>query len=300
MAKEIRVGLIGAGFIGQMHSLSLGDIRRVRREPVICPSLMAVCERNPTLAGMMVDRYGWQEIVSDWHAIITRSDVDLLINAGPNLLHAEPSIAAAQSGKHVFCEKPLARSGDEAFSIFKEVESTRVKHMCAFMYRFVPALGVAQTKKVLSLVDNLKRRNLAVVCISHNLHDVLEVSDRCVVLKNGQKVAELTTKDSSFQRRRREMVFDGCGTSDSRILAPVFCVPFHPILKRLIAGSGALKFHHTTFRNYGNRFRECCQKGLRSNTSDIQVAQVRSTKSAIVVFRHVRLCFSPIPRRLDQ
>jgi predicted dehydrogenase len=144
MAKDIRVGLIGAGFIGQMHSLSLGDIRRVRRGPVICPSLIAVCERNPTLAGMMVDRYGWQEIVSEWPAIISRSDVDLLINAGPNLLHAEPSIAAAQSGKHVFCEKPLARSADEAFSIFKEVESTRVKHMCAFMYRFVPALRLAK------------------------------------------------------------------------------------------------------------------------------------------------------------
>jgi predicted dehydrogenase len=144
MAKDIRIGLIGAGFIGQMHSLSLGDIRRVRRGPVICPSLIAVCERNPALAGMMVDRYGWQEIVSDWHAIITRSDIDLLINAGPNLLHAEPSIAAAQSGKHVFCEKPLARSGDEAFSIFKEVESTGVKQMCAFMYRFVPALRLAK------------------------------------------------------------------------------------------------------------------------------------------------------------
>jgi D-xylose transport system ATP-binding protein len=62
------------------------------------------------------------------------------------------------------------------------------------------ALGVAQTKKVLSLVDNLKRRNLAVIYISHNLHDVLEVSDRCVVLKNGQKVAELTTKDSDKEQ----------------------------------------------------------------------------------------------------
>ena len=62
------------------------------------------------------------------------------------------------------------------------------------------ALGVAQTKKVLALVESLKRRNLAVIYISHNLHDVLEVSDRCIVLKNGQKVAELTTRDSDKEQ----------------------------------------------------------------------------------------------------
>jgi predicted dehydrogenase len=144
MTKPIAVGLLGAGFIGQMHSLSLGDVSRARREPIIHPSLIAIAERNETLAHMMVDRYGWREIVTDWRSLISRSDIDLFVNAGPNELHGEPSIAAAQSGKHVFCEKPLARSGEEAFSIFKDVETTGVKHMCAFMYRFVPALRLAR------------------------------------------------------------------------------------------------------------------------------------------------------------
>jgi predicted dehydrogenase len=144
MAQNVRVGLLGAGFIGQMHSLSLGDVGRARREPVIHPDLVAIAERNAALANMMTERYGWREIVTDWHSLVTRSDIDLLVNAGPNQLHGEPSIAAAQNGKHVFCEKPLARSGEEAFSIFKAVEATGVKHMCAFMYRFVPALRLAK------------------------------------------------------------------------------------------------------------------------------------------------------------
>jgi predicted dehydrogenase len=144
MTKEIRVGLIGAGFIGQMHSLSLGEIGRAHREPKIRVELVALAERDPVLAGSLMERYGWREIVADWRSLATRADIDLLVNAGPNQLHAAPSIVAAQNGKHVFCEKPLARDADEALSIFKGVESTRVKHMCAFMYRFVPALRLAK------------------------------------------------------------------------------------------------------------------------------------------------------------
>jgi predicted dehydrogenase len=144
MIKDIRVGLLGAGFIGQMHSLSLGDVGRVRREPIIHPDLVVIAERDAAVARMMAERYGWREIVTDWHSLVTCSDIDLLVNTGPNQLHAEPSIAAAQNGKHVFCEKPLARSGEEAFSIFKAVEATGVKHMCAFMYRFVPSFALSQ------------------------------------------------------------------------------------------------------------------------------------------------------------
>src|ERR1700730_116108 len=151
MTKDIRVGLIGAGFIGQMHSLSLGDVGRARREPMIRVDLVALAERDPILAATMMERYGWREIVNDWRSLVTRADIDLLVNAGPNQLHAAPSIGAAQNGKHVFCEKPLARSADEALSIFKGVESTGVKHMCAVMYRFVPALRLA--KKMIAAGD---------------------------------------------------------------------------------------------------------------------------------------------------
>jgi ABC-type sugar transport system ATPase subunit len=62
------------------------------------------------------------------------------------------------------------------------------------------ALGVAQTRKVLDLVQSLKQRQLAILYISHNIHDILEVSDRCVVMKNGRKVAELTTRESDKEQ----------------------------------------------------------------------------------------------------
>lgn len=61
------------------------------------------------------------------------------------------------------------------------------------------ALGVAQTRQVLDLVRRLADRGLAVVIISHNLHDIFEVADRITVLRLGKKVAELFAKDTTQQ-----------------------------------------------------------------------------------------------------
>jgi len=61
------------------------------------------------------------------------------------------------------------------------------------------ALGVAQTRQVLDLVKTLSKQGLAVILISHNLHDIFEVADRIAVLRLGQKVAEFATEDVTQQ-----------------------------------------------------------------------------------------------------
>jgi ABC-type sugar transport system ATPase subunit len=55
------------------------------------------------------------------------------------------------------------------------------------------ALGVAQTRKVLALVKELRARGMAIIYVTHNMHDVMEVCDRCVIMKNGRKVGEVAT-----------------------------------------------------------------------------------------------------------
>ena len=69
--------------------------------------------------------------------------VQLFDNGGPNDAHAEPCIAAAQAGKHLFCEKPLARSAEEAKAMWDAAQKAGVKHMVAHNYRFVPAIRQA-------------------------------------------------------------------------------------------------------------------------------------------------------------
>lgn len=67
------------------------------------------------------------------------------------------------------------------------------------------ALGVAQTKQVLELVRELANKGLAVVLVSHNLHDIFQVADRITVLRLGQKVSELAVKDVTYEQVVREM-----------------------------------------------------------------------------------------------
>jgi predicted dehydrogenase len=72
--------------------------------------------------------------------MLENEQVQLFDNGGPNDTHAEPCIKAAEAGKHVLCEKPLARTAEEAKQMLDAVEKHGVKNMVAFNYRFVPAI----------------------------------------------------------------------------------------------------------------------------------------------------------------
>src|ERR1700694_5466505 len=119
----IGVGMIGGGFLGQMHSLSFGLVGASRQEPRLAGRLITLADQNLALAEEVQRRYGWEGISADWHAAVDNPAVEIFINSGPNDAHAEPSIAAAALGKHLFSEKPLARTADEAFSIWRAAEA---------------------------------------------------------------------------------------------------------------------------------------------------------------------------------
>ena len=140
----IRIGVLGAGFIGQMHGLTYTTASMASWQPKIDVQLTVLSEQDKDLADATRTRYGFARTSADWREAATAPDVDLFVNAGPNHLHAEPSIAAAQAGKAVFCEKPLAGSADEAYRLWKAVEATGVINMCAFMHRSIPALNLAR------------------------------------------------------------------------------------------------------------------------------------------------------------
>ena len=90
------------------------------------------------------ERYGYERWTTDWHDLVGDESIGVFDNGGPNAVHAEPTIAAAQAGKHVVCEKPLGRDAEESYEIWKAVDATGVKHLCAFNYRFVPAVRLAR------------------------------------------------------------------------------------------------------------------------------------------------------------
>jgi predicted dehydrogenase len=112
--------------------------------PPLRPRLVSIAGRDEAAVSEAAHRYGFERHVTDWHALVDDPEVQLLDNGGPNNLHAEPTIAAAEAGKHVFCEKPLGRTADESLEMWRRVAATGVQHMAAFNYRFVPAVRLAR------------------------------------------------------------------------------------------------------------------------------------------------------------
>ncbi|CAN5225119.1 Gfo/Idh/MocA family oxidoreductase [soil metagenome] len=142
--EEIGVGMLGYAFMGQAHSHAYKTLAYMPWPPPLIPRLVAIGGRTEEAVAEAARRYGFEKAVTDWHDLVSDERIQLFDNSGPNNLHAEPTIAAAEAGKHVLCEKPLGRTADEAYETWQRVDAAGVKHMCAFNYRFVPAVRLAR------------------------------------------------------------------------------------------------------------------------------------------------------------
>ena len=141
---EIGVGMLGYAFMGKAHSNAFKKIAYMTWPPPLVPRLVGIAGRNEEAVGEAAERYGYEYATADWRDLVADERIGLFDNGGPNSLHAEPTIAAAEAGKHVICEKPLGRDAAESYDIWRRVEATGVKHLCAFNYRFVPAVRLAR------------------------------------------------------------------------------------------------------------------------------------------------------------
>lgn len=147
-APELGIGILGYAFMGKAHSNAFKKIPYMMYPPAAIPRLVGIAGRNQEAVTEAAKRYGYEHAYTDWRQLIENPNIHVFDNGGPNDAHAEPCIAAAQAGKHVFCEKPLARTAEEAKTMLDAVEKAGVKHMVAFNYRFVPA--IAQAKKLIA------------------------------------------------------------------------------------------------------------------------------------------------------
>jgi predicted dehydrogenase len=143
-APEIGVGMLGYAFMGKAHTNAYKKIPYMVYPPPAIPTLIAICGRDEEAVAEAARRYGYESYYVDWRKMLEDERVQLFDNGGPNDVHAEPCIAAAEAGKHILCEKPLARTADEAKRMLDAVEKAGVKHMVAFNYRFVPAVRQAR------------------------------------------------------------------------------------------------------------------------------------------------------------
>ena len=142
--QPIGVGMLGYAFMGKAHSNAYKTLAYMTWPPPLKPELVSIAGRNEEAVAEAARRYGFAGYETDWKALVADDRIQLFDNAGPNNLHAEPTIAAAEAGKHVICEKPLGRDAAESYETWQRVKAAGVKHMCAFNYRFVPAMRLAR------------------------------------------------------------------------------------------------------------------------------------------------------------
>lgn len=142
--RAIGIGILGYGNMGRAHSMAFRRLPQAFWPPPLTPSLVAIAGRSADRASDAAARLGFATWHDRWEDLVADERVELFDNTGPNHLHAEPCIAAARAGKHVLCEKPLARNAAEALRMLEAVRSAGVTHMCGFNYRFLPAIRLAK------------------------------------------------------------------------------------------------------------------------------------------------------------
>lgn len=138
-----RVALLGTKFMGKAHSqayrnvnMYFSDAPKVER--------VVLCGRSAEETEQASEAFGWQEASTDWRTVVARDDIDIVDVATPGHLHCEMVLAAAEAGKHIVCEKPLANTLAEAERMVAAVEAAGVRHFLMHNYRRVPAVALAK------------------------------------------------------------------------------------------------------------------------------------------------------------
>jgi predicted dehydrogenase len=140
---QLRVALIGCEFMGRAHANAWRQVPHffdLPREPV----LQVVCARDAAKLAAAAPKLGFAEHSIDWRTAIRRPDVDVVDICTPGDSHAEIAIAAAQAGKAILCEKPLANTVAEAEAMVSAVRAAGVPNLVCHNYRRVPAIALAK------------------------------------------------------------------------------------------------------------------------------------------------------------
>ena len=142
--RRVGIGMLGYGFMGKVHSNAFLKIPYSFSQPAAYPELVAMCGRDAARVADVAARLRYRGYYSDWQLMLRDPDIHIVDVCTPDDRHRAPSIAAAEAGKHVICEKPLAMTVGDAAAMFEAATKAGVQHMCCFNYRFIPAVRMAK------------------------------------------------------------------------------------------------------------------------------------------------------------
>jgi predicted dehydrogenase len=143
LRERIGVGVIGFGWLGRAHSRSLARLPMLFAERGYDPVLESCADPAPGAADEAVASFGFARGTDDWRRVVDDPAVDAVWIAAPNMLHVELVEAAAQAGKHVFCEKPVGGTPEQTVRAERAVRRAGVIGGVGFNYRWAPLVRYA-------------------------------------------------------------------------------------------------------------------------------------------------------------
>jgi predicted dehydrogenase len=156
--KELPIAIIGTQFMGKAHSNAYIHVPHFFNLP-LTPVMQLACGLNKLRLQQFSAQFGWKNIESNWKKLVLRDDVDLIDIATANNLHAPIAIAASKAGKHLLCEKPMARNADEARRMYEAAATSGKTHAMIFNYRFIPAIAHAKEMMLAGKIGKIHHFN---------------------------------------------------------------------------------------------------------------------------------------------
>jgi predicted dehydrogenase len=138
--KTYGIGIIGAGFMGKTHTYNYVNMPLYYDVMPFKTKLVGICNRTLSKAERLKEDFGYEFATSNYIDLLERDDIDIIDVCTPNIVHHEQITRSLKAKKHVYADKPICITDDEADDIVREAERSGVVHQVAFHNRFYPAI----------------------------------------------------------------------------------------------------------------------------------------------------------------
>ncbi|MEV5709660.1 Gfo/Idh/MocA family oxidoreductase [Actinoallomurus sp. NPDC052274] len=142
--RVLGVGVIGAGWMGHVHARAYARLPHHYPDLGIRARLVAVADTVPARAEDFADRYAPDRVHVDWAALLKDPEIEAVSVTAPNAYHRDIAVAAARAGKHLWIEKPVGLTADDARAAAEAVARAGVQATVGFNYRNLPAVARAR------------------------------------------------------------------------------------------------------------------------------------------------------------
>ncbi|SFK38272.1 Gfo/Idh/MocA family protein [Geodermatophilus ruber] len=142
--RPLGVAVVGFGWMGRVHAQAYARVRHHFPELPVLPELVAVADEVPGRAEEAAAQFGFESVTHDWRDVLAEPRVTAVSITAPNFLHREIGEEVARAGRHVWIEKPVGLTAEDARAVTAAAREAGVRSAVGFNYRHAPAVAAAR------------------------------------------------------------------------------------------------------------------------------------------------------------